>query len=190
MRKYGKTMTGAAAAALIALTAAAPAQAQYDPYYDHDRGLDVSDIVTGVAIAGAAAAAIGAISNAARGYDGRYYDRSYGNGYDPRYGNGYDRRYGNQYDPRYGNAGYNNYGMVDQRYAVDVCAQRASRYGRISVTQVRPRNSRTLRVEGIADASYNRGYGFGYGNADRRAFQCDVRSDGRISYFDTDRIRY
>lgn len=188
MKKFGKAMTGAAAAALVTLTAAAPAQAQYsDPYYDRDRGLDVGDIVTGVAIAGAAAAAIGAISNAARGNDGRYYDprydRGYGNSYDPRY----NRGYGNGYDPRYG--GYGNYGMVDQRYAVDVCAQRASRYGRISVTNVQPRNSRTLRVNGVADASYNRGgYGYGYNN-DRRAFQCDVRSDGRITYFDTDRIR-
>lgn len=178
MKTFRKAMTGAAAAALVTLTAPAPAQAQYYDPYDRDRGIDVGDIVTGVAIAGAAAAAIGAISNAARGNDGRYYD--------PRY----NRGYGNSYDPRYGGYGnYGNYGMVDQRYAVDVCAQRASRYGRISVTQVQPRNSRTLRVHGIADASYNRGYGYGYNNYDRRAFQCDVRSDGRITYFDTDRIR-
>lgn len=179
MKKFAKAMTGAAAAALVTIGAAAPAHAQYyDPYYDRDRGIDTSDIVRGVAIAGAAAAAVGAIANAARGY-GTY---------------GYPSRgYGTYGYPSQGAYGYGN----NERYAVDACARRAARYGRVSVTQVYPRSRTSLRVEGVVDGNngyYNRGYGYdryGYDRGyERRAFQCNVRYDGRVTSFDTDRIRY
>ena len=173
MTRFAKAMTGAAAAALVTIGAAAPASAQYhDPYYDRDRGIDAGDIDRGVAIAGAAAAAIGAITNAARGGYG------YGN-----YG------YGNR---GYGNRGYGNYGYGNDRYAIDACAHRASRYGQVNVTDVRPRSRSTVRVHGVVDGNYNRGYGYGnrYGGYERRTFQCDVRYDGRVTYFDTDRVRY
>lgn len=168
MNRFAKAMTGATAAALVTLGAAAPAQAQYyDPYYDRDRGIDAGDIIRGVAIAGAAAAAIGAISNAARGGYGGY-------GYDNRgYGN-----YG------YGNSGYGNYGANDG-YAVNACASRASRYGRVNVSQVYPRNRTSLRVEGMVDGGVNRGWG--NNRYERRTFACNVRYDGRVTSFNTRR---
>lgn len=168
MTRFAKAMTGAAAAALVTIGAAAPASAQYyDPYYDRDRGVDTGDIVRGVAIAGAAAAAVGAIANAARGYGYGYGNYGYGN---RAYGN---RAYG------YGNYGYND------RYAVDACTYRASRYGRVNVTQVYPRSRTSMRVEGVVDSGYNRGWG--YGRYERRAFTCNVRYDGRVTSFRTNR---
>ena len=74
-----------------------------------------------------------------------------------------DGRYGNQYERR----------------AVDACTRQAQRYGRVSITEVERRSERTYRVRGIAEAGYN----------DRRSFKCDVRDDGRITDFDTNRIR-
>jgi hypothetical protein len=164
MNRFARAMTGAGAAALIALTAAAPAQAQYRDYdYDRDR-IDTSDIIRGVATAAAAAAAVGAISNAVRGglYGG------------------------------YGNRGY-GYGYGEQ-YAVDACAAQAQRYGggRVQVTDVDRKGSRSYRVRGWIDAGYNNNvYNRGYDRYDRynerRSFKCTAREDGRITDFDTKR---
>lgn len=176
MKKFARTMTGAAAAALVTLTAAAPAQAQYRDY-DRDR-IDTGDIIRGVAIAGAAAAAVGAITNAVRGsvYGGNVYEnRNYG------YGNqGYG--YGNQ---GYGYAGYG------ERYAIDACAREAQRYGRMQVTEIDRKGSRSYKVKGWIDAAgyndgYNRGYGYN-GYNERRSFKCTAREDGRVTDFDTKR---
>jgi hypothetical protein len=183
MNTLTRTMTGAAAAALVTLTAAAPAQAQYrdydpyDPYYRS--GVNTGDIIRGVAVAGAAAAAVGAISNAVRGglYGGYGYPQG-GYGY-PQGGYGYPQ------------GGYGNYGYGD-RAAVDACAYQAQRYGRMSITDVDRRGSRSYRVRGVIDAAYNSGYGgYGYNRyPERRSFKCDAREDGRVTDFDTKRIRY
>ncbi|HWH17383.1 MAG TPA: hypothetical protein VNT77_03470 [Allosphingosinicella sp.] len=173
MKKLSKTMTGVAAAALVTLTAAAPAQAQYRDRYDRD-GIDVGDIVRGVAIAGAAAAAVGVLTNAVRGggYGGRVYEGGYGN-----YAHGNRYAYGEQ-------------------LAVDACAFQAQRYGgRVSVTDVDRSGSSSYRVRGVIDAgNYNSGYGTynrGYERLDnyseRRSFSCKARQDGRITDFDTKR---
>ena len=198
MNALTKSLLGAGAAALVTLTAAAPAQAQYYPYPDQRRGTDLGAIARGVATAGAVAAVIGAITNATRGggyggvYErgnGTYGNGTYGNG---TYGNG---TYGNG---TYGNGGYGypNQGYGNQsfeRAAVDACGAQAQRYGRVSVDNVEMRSRDTLRVRGMieANAGYNAaGYG-SYGNAiERRTFTCSFRSDGRVTDFDTQRVRY
>jgi len=185
-----KSLLGAGAAALVTLTAAAPAQAQYYPYPEQRRGADLGTIARGVATAGAVAAVIGAITNATRGgaYGG-VYNGGYGNG---TYGNG---TYGNG---TYGNGGYGypsqgaGYGYGPQNFeraAVDACGAQAQRYGRVSIDNVEMRSRNTLRVRGMIEANAG-GYG-GYGSAiERRTFTCSFRSDGRISDFDTQRVRY
>lgn len=80
MKAISKTMLGAGAAAVAALTFAAPAEAQYRRY-DRDRGVDAGDIIAGVAILGGIAAVTSAL-----GRDG---DR-YGYGYRDRYRGGYN----------------------------------------------------------------------------------------------------
>ena len=71
------------------------------------------------------------------------------------------------------------YRSQQERYAADTCARQAERYGRVTVTSVERRSERSYRVRGIVEARYD----------DRRSFKCDVRDDGRITDFDTDRIR-
>lgn len=66
-----------------------------------------------------------------------------------------------------------------ERDAVNACGTEAARYGRVDVTEVARISSSTLRVSGIVDVST--GY---YGGIDRRTFECDFRSDGRIADFD------
>ena len=187
MNKFARIMTSAAASALVALTAAGPAQAQYRDYdYGRDT-IDTSDIVRGVAVAGAAAAAIGAITGAVRG-------SVYGNG-NGNYG------YGNYGYPNsgYPNSGYGYgnqaYGYAGERYAVDACAQQAQRYGRVQLTEVDRKGSRSYRVKGYIDAAgynggynnvYNRGYDQ-YSRYERRSFKCTAREDGRVTDFDTKR---
>jgi len=187
MNRISKIMTGAATAALVTLTAAAPASAQYRDYdRNYDNGIGTGDIIRGVAIAGAAAAAIGALRNVmggggAYGYpQGRY-------GY-PQGGYGYPQ--GGSY-PQQGAYG-NNYGYgVD--YAVNTCGQQAQRYGgRVSVTDVDRKGSRSFRVRGVIDGAnngYDRNYGYGnrYGYNQRISFKCDAREDGRITDFDVKR---
>jgi hypothetical protein len=173
MNRFSKVLTGAAAAALVTVAAAAPAQAQRYPYPDRDRGIDVGDIITGVVVAGGIAAAVGAVSGGARGY-----------GYD-RYG--YGDRYGSRYGSRSG------YG---ERAALEACGYEAERYsrGRVQITEVDRRSSRSYRVRGIIDSGYdNRGYGYGYGRDDRygygndryarQSFTCTARDNGRITGF-------
>jgi hypothetical protein len=208
-----KALVGAGAAALVTLTAAAPAQAQYYPYPDQRRGVDVGAIARGVATAGAVAAVVGAITNAARGgaYGGVYGNGGYGNGTygngtygNGTYGNGTygNGTYGNGTYGGYGNGGYGypnqgaGYGYANQNFqsaAVNACASQAQRYGRVSVDNVELRSRSTMRVRGMieANAGYNAG---GYGNygagVERRTFDCSFRSDGRITNFDTGRVRY
>ena len=198
MNALTKSLLGAGAAALATLTAAAPAQAQYYPYPDQRQGVDLGAIARGVATAGAVAAVVGAITNAARG--GTYGNRGvYGNG---TYGNGGYGVYGNG---TYGNGTYGNgtYGYPSQsrgygygsqnfeRAAVDACGAQAQRYGRVSIDDVELRSRSTVRVRGMIEA--NAGYG-GYGSygggIERRTFDCSFRSDGRITDFDTGRVRY
>jgi hypothetical protein len=87
--------------------------------------------------------------------------------------------------------GYGNYQSAD-RYAINACGAQASRYGRVSIGDVRPKSRSKLEVRGFVDGqSNNRGYGYGYDRGyERRTFTCTVRYDGRITRFKTKRLRY
>lgn len=182
MNKIGLKMTAVAAAALVTMSAATPAQAQYRDYDRRDRGgINVGEVIAGIAVVGGIAAAASAIAGGDR------YNRGYNNGYGT-YGYGYDNAYG------YGEGA-----------AINACQYQAARYGRASITDVDRRNNRTYRVRGVIDAGYNNGYGNGgyndgyynrgynrggYGGYERRTFTCNVRDDGRVTKFNTGRARY
>ncbi len=78
-------------------------------------------------------------------------------------GGGYGGGYGDQ---RYGNQNF-------QQSAVNACGNQASRYGRVSISNVRQISSSTLNVQGTIET----------GNFQRRSFTCSFRSDGRITSF-------
>jgi hypothetical protein len=66
-----------------------------------------------------------------------------------------------------------------EREAILICAPRIERYGRMRVDQVRPYGRRSIRVYGVVDGGWGRGYGY----RDRyrlRSFTCTVRDDGRV----------
>ena len=168
MTKFAKMLTGAAAAAVVTVSAAAPASAQYygRSYQGrhYDRGIDAGDIITGVAVLGGIAAIASAL-----GREGGY-------------------GYGNRYRDGYG-AAVNACGYEAERYG---------RGGQISVTDVDRRGSYSYRVRGVIDSGggygYDRGgYGYnrGYDNYGRSSFTCTARSDGRVTNFRTnDGYRY
>ena len=176
----------AGAATAVAVAAAAPASAQsYDYRYDRDRDV-VEEVVDGIA------RVAGAVAQVSRG---GYYD--------PRYGQ-YDPRYGSRYDPRYGQG--QGYGQGGERYAADACAYEAQRrYARryggvgIDIRDVQYSRRDRMRVYGtLALGDYGRsgnydrydryGRNAQFGRYDRRiGFTCTVRTDGRVTDFDTNR---
>ena len=160
MKAISKTIAGAALAAMVSVSAAAPAEAR--PYYrHHDNGIDAGDVIAGVAIIGGIAAIASAIGSSNR-------DR-------------YDDRYGT-YGYGYGDRGYG------EGAAVNACSAEAGRFGRgqVRITDVDRRGNDRYRVRGVVDGYgggggyYNRGY-------DRIGFDCDAYGNGRITDFDTDR---
>jgi hypothetical protein len=144
MNKFSKLSVGAAAAAFMTVSLAAPANAQYydrsyRDYGRYDRGISAGDIITGVAVLGGIAAIASALGRDNR-YGSRYRD-DYTNAVNScayqaeRSGRGrvnitdVDRRSnysyrvrgtidgGYGYDNRYDNRGYDNrYGRHDDRY--------------------------------------------------------------------------
>lgn len=157
MNRWTKNIAGLGTAALLAVSAASPAQAQY---YDRDRrdGIDVGDIAAGVAIIGGAALAISALTDNDRG---RYrYD---------------DRRYG--YD-RYG------YGYGGERAALNACASVAQRYGRVErISDVDRRSNGTFRVRGrVLVPDYRGSWNRRSSGWDRESFTCYAQG-GRVYDF-------
>jgi hypothetical protein len=161
MKAFSKLITGAAAAALLTVSAATPAEAQRR-HRDRD-GVDAGDIVTGVAILGGIAAIAAAVSNDAN---------RYGYGYRNRYRDGYSNavqacgreaeRYGHgrvqitDVDRR-GNDSYRVRGVIAGGY---------DRYDRGQ------------------DRRYDRDYGRNdYDRGDRDGFTCTARGNGRILDF-------
>lgn len=74
-----------------------------------------------------------------------------------------------------------------ERFAVNRCLGRVSRYGRARVDHVEPHERRSWRVYGTVE----RGSGYYESRsryADRRSFRCTVRDDGRVK-LKTSRIR-
>ena len=80
MKAVSKLIAGAATAAVLSVSMAAPAEAQYRYRRHYDRGIDAGDVIAGVAIIGG----IAAIASALDRDGGRY-----GYGYRDRYRDGY-----------------------------------------------------------------------------------------------------
>ncbi len=208
MKALTKYLAGAATAVALTVTAASPAQAQIfgrDDPYGRNRGIDVGDIVTGVAVLGGIAAITRALGQdgGRYGYDDRYrYRDDYTQAVNAcgqqaeRYGQGgrisvteVDRRGSNSYrvrgvidagyatnGGRYGSSGtYGRYDARSDRY--DPRYERGARYD--------PRYERGDRY----DPRYERGDRSGnYGGYDQRVeFSCTARSNGRVTDFDIDR---
>jgi hypothetical protein len=79
------------------------------------------------------------------------------------------------------------------RLAVNACGAQAQRYGRVSIGEVYPKGSRSLRVRGMIEpgAQYGHwGSTYGRGDYQRRSFTCTARLDGRVTKFKTKRLRY
>jgi hypothetical protein len=160
MKAISKTILGAGAAAVAALSFAAPAEAQYRRY-DRDRGIDAGDIMTGIAILGGIAAVTSALSR-----DGSRYGYGYGNGYGNRY--------------------RSNYNYAVQACAQE--AQRMGR-GQVRILDIDRAGNDRYRVRGIVQAGYggydryDRGYGSYGGSYGRDDFTCTARGNGRITDF-------
>ncbi|HEX8241131.1 MAG TPA: hypothetical protein VF574_15460 [Allosphingosinicella sp.] len=171
MKAISKTMLGAGAAAVAALTFAAPAEAQYRRY-DRDRGIDAGDVLTGVAILGGIAAISSALDRDGSRYGYGYRDR-YRGGYNyavqacaqeaQRMGRGQvqildvDRAGNDRYRVRgIVQAGYGGYDRYDRGYS-----RGYDRY----------------------DRGYDSRYGRGYGSYGRDDFTCVARGNGRITDF-------
>ena len=158
MTRFTKYFAGAGAAALMAVSAASPAQAQYidRSHYDRDRGsgIGLGEVAAGVAIIGGVALAIGALTSNNRS--------SRNHGYDPRYGGNYGGNYGSAY------------GYGGERAALNACASVAQRYGQVErISGVDRRSNGSYRVRGrvlVRDHS-SRGWNRG-NNWDRETFTC------------------
>ncbi|HLL59494.1 MAG TPA: hypothetical protein VK391_06345, partial [Allosphingosinicella sp.] len=68
MKRISKVVTGAAAAAVMSVSFAAPADAQYRYRDRYDRGIDTGDVITGVVILGGIAAIASALDRDGRSY--------------------------------------------------------------------------------------------------------------------------
>lgn len=188
MKTLTKGLFGATAATALAVASASPAQARPGD------GIDGEDILTGVLIAGAAAAVIAAATS---GDDDRYDDGYYGRNYDNRYGN------------RYGQRGYRMNAQQAVRQCAAAAQQRASRYGQAQITDITDvdRKRGGFEVEGrlvVDESRYGRnGWNNGYRtnsrydrrgrynryerDLDRGRFSCEIRN-GRITDIDIDGI--
>ena len=163
MKAVSKFITGAAAAAMISVGFAAPADAQNRRWRDRDNGIDAGDIITGVAILGGIAAVASAI-----GRDGN----RYGYGYRDRYRDGYSNA-------------VNACGREAERFGrgrVQITDVDRSGNDRYRVRGV---------IEGGYDR-YDRGYDrrrdrdygrYDYDRGDRDGFTCTARGNGRITDF-------
>jgi hypothetical protein len=171
MKAVSKLITGAAAAALVSVGVAAPAEARHRDRY-RDRGIDAGDIITGIAILGGIAAVTSAI-----GRDGSRYGYGYGN----RYRGGYTAAVNScGYEAerigrgqvritdvdRTGNDRYRVRGVIETGYGYDRGGydryDRYDRYGRYDNRYDR----------------YDR-----YDRRDREDFTCYARGNGRITDF-------
>jgi len=169
MKAISKTILGAGAAAVAALSFAAPADAQYRRY-DRDRGIDAGDIITGVAILGGIAAIGSAL------------DRDGG-----RYGYGYRDRYRSNYNYAVQACAQEAQRMSrGQVQILDVDRAGNDRYRVRGIVQAGYGGGYDRYDRGYSrgyDSRYDRGYGSygsGYGRDD---FTCVARGNGRITDF-------
>jgi hypothetical protein len=161
MKAVSKFITGAAAAAMLTVTMAAPAEAQRR-YRDRD-GIDAGDIITGVAVLGGIAAIASAIGN-----DGSRY--------------GYGSRY--RYRDGYTNA-VNACGYQAERYGRgQVQITDVDRRGNDSYRVRGVINGGYDRYDRGYDRRNDRDYGrYDSDRRDRDGFTCTARGNGRVTNF-------
>ena len=185
MNKFSKLSVGAAAAAFMTVSLAAPANAQYydrsyRDYGRYNRGISAGDIITGVAVLGGIAAITSAL-----GRDGRYGSR-YRDDYRTavnscayeaeRAGRGrvsitdIDRRSNYSYRVRGTIDAGSGYGYDDRGYD--------NRYGRYD-----DRYGRYDNRYGNYDSRYGNYDNRYYGQTRRLAFTCWAEGNGRVSDF-------
>jgi hypothetical protein len=158
MKAISKTMLGAGAAAVAAISFATPADAQYRRY-DRHRGVDAGDIISGIAVIGGIAAITSAI-----GRD------------DGRYGYGYGNRY------------RSNYNYAVQACANEAQRMGRGRVQITDVDRAGNDRYRVRGlVQGGYGGGYDRydrgGYGYDRGGYGRDDFTCTARGNGRITDF-------
>ncbi|HEY0112752.1 MAG TPA: hypothetical protein VGB59_06320 [Allosphingosinicella sp.] len=161
MKAATKFITGVGAAALVAISAAAPASAEHRRY-DRRGGIDAGDIITGVAVLGGIAAVASAI------------ERDFG-----RYGYGSRDRYRDGYSAAVNSCGYEAERMARGRVRItDVDRTGGDRYRVRGVVEADYRYSdRAYDRYGRYDR-YDR-----YDRSRREDFTCYARGDGRIYDF-------
>jgi hypothetical protein len=159
MKAISKTMLGAGAAAVAAISFASPADAQYRRY-DRHNGVDAGDIITGIAVIGG----ISAIASAIGRDDGRY-------------GYGYGNRYRSNYN-------YAVEACANEAQRMGRGRVQITDVDRVGMDRYRVRG---LVQGGYGSYDrydrYDRGYGGfdrGYGRDD---FTCTARGNGRITDF-------
>lgn len=171
MKGITKILTGAAAAAALTATMAVPAQAQSWDRRDRD-GIDVGDIVTGVAVIGGIAAILGAFDR----------DRD-------RYGHDNRYRYRDGYQTAVNACSYEaqRYGRGGNVQITDVDRRSNDRYRVEGVIQAGYGGYGHDRYDRRYDSRYDRRYN----RYDQRVeFECTARGNGRVTDFDIDRRRY
>jgi hypothetical protein len=161
MKTVTKFITGAAAAAMLTVTAAAPAEAQYrSSRRDH---VDTGDVIAGVAILGGIAAIAAAIGN-----DGN------------RYGYAQRGRYRDGYSAAVNACGYQAQRAGGGRVSVTDVDRRGNDSFRVRGT---------VEGAGYGDGRgyerRDRGYDAGYASRgyDRVAFTCTARGNGQVRDF-------
>jgi hypothetical protein len=175
MKKISKVVTGAAAAAVMSVSFAAPADAQYRYRDRYDRGIDAGDVITGVAIIGGIAAIASALDR-----DGRSY------GYNNRY------RYRDAYSQAVNACGYEaeRYGRGGRISVTDV-DRRGNGY---RVRGVIDAGGYGYDRGGYGRGGYGYDWGYGYDRSNRydarTAFTCKTDRYGRIRDFDVNSYRY
>ena len=163
MKTLSKLTTGAVAFSMVALTAAAPAEARHRYGHRGGDGIDAGDVIAGVAILGGIAAIASAIDS----------DRS-------RYG--YDNGY--RYRDDYRNA-VNSCANEAQRYGRgQVQVTDVERRGNNSYRVRGVIEAGYDRYDRGYDRRYERDYGrYDSDRYDRDGFTCTARSNGRVTNF-------
>ena len=161
MKTITKLITGAAAAAMLTVTAAAPAQAQYRS--DRRDRVDTGDIIAGVAILGGIAAIAAAVGN-----DGN------------RYGYGQRHRYRDGYSAAVNACGYQAQRAGGGRISVTYVDRRGN-----DSFRVRGTIEGTGYGDGRGYERYDRGYDRGHDarGFNRIGFTCTAQANGRVRDF-------